>query len=563
MSLFTNKSIYTSLCIFLLMFLCGCAASDNEYSPAMKMIYDDENYKKYREMLDKGLISQDGYYCDSEFSKMQEELREINEAKGDIAVTFSENEYIDVSYYSDSELTLPIDTDNTSLGYEDCIYSAEPVISNTAPAGYVFDRFRIFSYDADGNRHELPADQSEKGLVLRIPMDKSVKGISVEPLGRYENIKLSFSDYYTDTDGSRKELTGKWKINSSEITGDTYEIAANTSYSVQYTYDNDKYYFVSSVPEAMSENSTSGIVYFDKVSASDETDTYSVELHRYIAANFTNTEYISSVSSNGTPLKYENTCRLKAGDTIVITSENKRIYCDETDVSKEKNISGGFDFKCIVPDDLSELTFKARGWYSKKVNFDIEQDWFDKINALGWFSSDEEKLVTIKTGDKEYTYKKIKNSPSIDMKESDDLRIIVSEDIKNFPNLVFEISVNGANPEYIGRSSDSRAVILSYEQAENVRITERHGYVFSDRNIDNGELEVQYKFYDLNGQRKDLTEGQFLEEGSRVEVIVSYIPDGYEITGGAVLPGEKCGTVEITDKTQSSDFVVNSRKISD
>ena len=537
----------------------GCAAADGEYAPAMKDIYDDERYQEYQKMLDEGQISEDGYYIDPEYEEYRNELQNRQAETGDILVTFARNDYFSISYSCDPEMNERIDNDTKFFNYEDCIYASVPTVSSTAPSGYVFDRFRIYTFDENGSRiGEIQAEENENGLVLRIPMEKNIKSISVEPLGKYENRILSFSDYYIDTDGKPKELTGKWKVNGDEIFSETFEISANTPYTVQYSYDPKDYYYVSSVPEAASQNSSGGMVYFDS-----EESSYTVMLRRYIKAEFSDRDSISSISVNGSPVIYGDIVRLRAEDTIELTSENKRICCDGIDASAIEKESGGFRFTYKVPDNVSSLKFRARDWFSKKVTFELDQNLFDYINFLGWFASKEEKLITVKTGDTEVSYKKLKNLPSIEMKESDDLQIIISEDINNTPNLVFEISVNGANPVYIGRSSESRSVILSYDRAENIGITAKHGYVFSTMNIDNGVLDVKYRYYDLRGERKDLTEGQFLEKGMLVEIIVNNIPENYEITGGAVAAGEISGIVEITDKTQSSDFVVNSRNLSD
>ena len=63
----------------------------------------------------------------------------------------------------------------------------------------------------------------------------------------------------------------------------------------------------------------------------------------------------------------------------------------------------------------------------------------------------------------------------------------------------------------------------------------------------------------MDGKR-EVKEGEFLAEGTQVVVKVIDVPAGIEITGGAVKPGSKTGSVSISDSTQSADFVVNSRK---
>ena len=564
-----KKTLKRTFCtVFCMMFLTGCAASDGGNIPAMKYLYENEDYKDYCEKYGKGLISEDGYFINAEYDSMIAELTDNQKPQGDIAVTFSKNYSFDISYYLDPEMTVSIDTDKRTFNYEKRIYASEPAVSSSAPAGLVFDRFRIIGINENGIRKEIPVNYDEQGLVLKVPMDTSIKELIIEPLGRYETKTLSFSDHYMDTEGNEKELSGKWSINGDDINGDTYEIAANESCSVQYSYDPKDYYFVSSVPEALSENSSAGIVYFD-VNA-DETNVFSVELRRYIKAEFPDSNSVSAILINGSDNGYIGTRNnLKASDKISVISADKRIYCGGIDTDSFEKISDGYKFDFIVPENMTSLKFIARDWNSKRVYLTLDSTFFDSINALGWFATDEDKLISVRAGDTEIPLKKLKNTPWIDIRESDELQIIASEDIKNYSNLVFEISVNGANPVYIGRSSESKTISLNYDRVENISINAKHGYVFSKDNIDNGDLDVRYYYFDAQG-KKELNEGQFLEEGSLVQVQV-FVPEGYEITGGAV-PAENvhedvygivCGYVEITDKTGSSDLVVNSRRISE
>lgn len=98
---------------------------------------------------------------------------------------------------------------------------------------------------------------------------------------------------------------------------------------------------------------------------------------------------------------------------------------------------------------------------------------------------------------------------------------------------------------------------LHYDEVESVKITVEKGYVFSTANIDNGQLQVQY----LVDGKREVKEGEFLAEGTQVVVKVVSIPDGMEITGGAVKAGAITGSIFINENTASADFVVNSEKI--
>ncbi len=518
-----------------------------------KQSLSDPDYKKYLDLKADGKINDEGRY----FEDGSEDML-LPDAKGKVHVTFAENAYLHTVYYADAALTQPIDTAACYLEAGDCIYASEPTVRDGCNPAYHFESFRIWKYDENGKRQgELHADSTEDHLVLQIPMDAALTELSVEPFGGYDARTLTLEDYYLTESGTRQNIAGTWVILGESYTGDTAKISAIAPFTVTYRYNADEYFFLRSKPECFSEDTANGEVYFHKTADLYEDDHYSVELHPYLIADIgTGEADIRAVYVNNVKAAWP--CKLKYGDIIAIeTDADHRVICSQGELSEPERLDHGYRFTMQITDDLdvSALRFESRAWGQKEIPFTVPQaNIWEKM--IGLFSDKaEDTLLTVRTGEKVLTYKDLKNGRTVKLNESEKLEIIVGEEIKDAPHIAFLVSVNGANPICITKSTPQKSIQLAYDDVESVEISVEKGYVFSTANIDNGTLTVQYL---LDG-KTPIKEGEFLPEGTQVTVKVTNIPQGVEISGGAVESGMLTGLVTITEKTRSSDFVVNCR----
>ena len=122
---------------------------------------------------------------------------------GTIQVTFARNNYLEVEYYYDEELTHPIDTTNCRLNKGDSIYVSKIKPKKTKSNLYSFSEFRFVFYDNDGNRTDIKKTTNANGKVYTIPNDFEGKGISVLPIGAYKDRELKLESYYFDSDGDQ------------------------------------------------------------------------------------------------------------------------------------------------------------------------------------------------------------------------------------------------------------------------------------------------------------------------------------------------------------------------
>lgn len=517
----------------------------------MQKLLSDEDYNAYLQMKENGELDSENQYIST--------IPSILDDEGKVHVTFAENTYLRVSYFLDAALTQPIDVNSCYLEANDCIYAAAPEVRDGSNSAYHFSEFRVWIYGENGKRvGKLNIENSEENLILQIPMDEQITELSVEPIGCYEGRRLSLYDYYTDADGKQQKLTGTWSINDESYTGDIASISSVIPYSVKYQYHPEEYFLVAAEPENYSHNESKGEVNFHKTPGLYDETQYSVELHPYIkAVGDKGEKNIRSIKVNGKDAALP--CKLKFGDVVVVeTSSEYRLSCNQLKPEQPEKLADGYRFSITITDEItaSELLLRTQKWSSKDISFDVpKENIWDMISGL-FSDKTEDNLLTVRSGDEELTYKKLKNGKTVTLDETDQLQIIVGDEIRNTPHIAFVISVNGANPVRITKASEQKILTLQYDEVESVKITVEKGYVFSSSNINNGDLRVQY----LVDGKREVKEGEFLAEGTQVVVKVIDVPAGIEITGGAVKPGSKTGSVIISDSTKSADFVVNSRK---
>lgn len=288
-------------------------------------ISSDASFVQFQEYTAQGEVV-DGYYAPGGKSvTIIDDSR--CEIQSGIQISFASNSHLDVHYFYDSDFTTQIDAEGCILAPGSSIYAKVKIDSSVATNKYEFSSFRIYEYDTAGQRScisEVPL--RDDGLLWHIPEDFEGNDIVIEPFGKYENRTLSFQDYCYDTTSNRTELDFTWMVDDKSTDGDLLEINPMHPYSVCYKYDNNQYFFVSSVPVCYSYNDNDGTVYFKKVEPNEDITAFSVELKKYMTAEIqVDAAATYSYGDEETNLKKNETYKaehLKYGDKIIIKAEN-------------------------------------------------------------------------------------------------------------------------------------------------------------------------------------------------------------------------------------------------
>lgn len=267
------KLVPVLCCAVSVLVLSGCSAAGASLLRNSGII-TEEDYQSYIELHDSGKLDNDGRYKAPELA--DEPVPSFPD--GSIHVTFAENACISVMYYSDTNLKTPIDPSQCYIMPGAYIYASEPVCRHPSSNHYRFDRFSIYSYDAEGNRgEEVPCGVNEgPPLAIQIPENYEGTELAVVPAGKYEKRQLELSDHYIDSVGQPQELDGTWIVNDAAVSSDILTVNPTEALAVDYQYDPAKYSFVASNPSSFYHEN--GLVRFEVVNATEEIDAYSVEL---------------------------------------------------------------------------------------------------------------------------------------------------------------------------------------------------------------------------------------------------------------------------------------------
>ena len=360
-----KKTIFL-LSVVLTLPLAGCSSAIGKTfidDQMMKKsgVLEDDNYKQYQQMVTEDRIDSDGYFTDK--------LEEDKEPQGQIHVTFAKNSNLETQYYLDSAHEKAIDTSDCYLNPGTSIYAVVTKKDDVFSSMYDFSSFRIYEFDKNGKRVEssdLRMTDTDDGQVLNIPDSFSGTDISIEPVGLYQQGTINLNDYCTDDNGNQNSLAGTWLINNKECTDDSYTISPVSTYLITYQFDSDEYFFLSSDPKCFYVNNEDGIVIFSERKPNDDTDDYSVELHKYISAVLVsdmdrqvsvNNEEIQNLKANS-ELPIGN---LKYGDKVTITTDKEWPALEnnkELILTNSENLSGGkYKYTLIVPEKDGEFLF--------------------------------------------------------------------------------------------------------------------------------------------------------------------------------------------------------------
>ena len=269
-----------------MMALVGCGLEENPISECFntrveKSIInsmdaeDDEDYAQYEEIVQENEIDEEGYFKSAEVNYS------ILQDSDAVHVTFARNSYITVQYFSKEDMAEELNPNGAYLHGNDCIYAVISEVNNPNTGAYEFSGFEVWEFDENNQKkRELEAASFENGLVYRIPEDFDGKEIAIVPLGEYIVRNILLNDYERDNNGAERALAGTWSVNGDTTTGNSASVNPVANYTVTYRYDPEMYVFVSSEPECLYNNETDGIVSFEEISAEQNVDSFSVELHK-------------------------------------------------------------------------------------------------------------------------------------------------------------------------------------------------------------------------------------------------------------------------------------------
>lgn len=348
-------------------------------------IYGSSEYQQYQQYQADGLLTEEGLFP----TPAPIETRDLPDSGRTVQITIASNSFLTCVYYTDEETKAPIAVSELTLSPGESLFVANVTVNNQISNLYGFSKFRIWSYDQEGNRSNKPYKEvtTRTGLLLTVPEDFTGIGFAIEPLGFYTSRQISASAFYRDN-GVRKPFDGgTWEVNNVQFSGST-EISPVDSYTIVYDYSayKDDYYFVTSTPTFWYSKESNHTVIFREVSSNEQETVFSVEMHPYVTLKVTNSclnfyanwylvgdngaGIIKSISING--VSYESISygqksfditRLKVGDSITIRVGNAyKITSKEVNVGTAmplgSNAENGYEYKIVVPDTNNGISIE-------------------------------------------------------------------------------------------------------------------------------------------------------------------------------------------------------------
>ena len=270
-------------CLFL---LSGCSFSDlMSWGTGVK---GDPDYQTWEKLSESGKLDSEGKY-----------------AATAVHVTFSKNNFLDIHYFSNSDMTEEIPDTGCYLLPGDIIYYSVDTVRGSENI-YYFDRLDIIEYDSDNNRGSalnwLITDSSS----LLIPYDYKGTEVSIEPAGHFGSRQMVF---HASTIDGASISNGRWYIDNEAASSETVSVNALNSYCVEYRFDPTQYYLVSASPEPW--KSDEGIVVFEISDAKTGSETYFLAFDKYMAVNIAvqNGEILSIADNSNTVLSRKTDAR--------------------------------------------------------------------------------------------------------------------------------------------------------------------------------------------------------------------------------------------------------------
>lgn len=317
--------------------LSGCAAVDRQLGEIFleeSGIKEREEYIRYEQYQEAGNLDESGQYVLSD-EQLEEALPQ--EPDGQIHVSFADNRYLKILYYTDADMLMPISTSECYLNPGDTIYARLEECKNPNSNLYRLAEYRIKEYDEAGNvRNEYVETPVENVMEYTIPENFTGTELSVFPVGEYADRQISMRVYYVDDSGKECDLgnAGTWFINEEAIHESTAQISSLEAYVLKFEYDTDNYFYVSSGPECFTKDpADAGFVEFWAADPTDADTAYQVELHPYLTLDVKCSEKAQICVGDREPEELKknevwNGEKLRYGDQIIIETTGE---CTITD----------------------------------------------------------------------------------------------------------------------------------------------------------------------------------------------------------------------------------------
>lgn len=366
-----KKLLFTVLYSAIL--LSGCSGASEYLDDQIRResgIAGDENYQVFQRYMEEGKLDDEGYYLEDSFNSDKTQDTVLS---GTVKVSFSENQYLDVKYYSDVEMTKEIRQDESQIAVGSSIYTNISLEKTIPSTSYGFAGFRILEVDADGERTQVDTlVPDENGFLLQLTPEYEGKDMIIAPYGDYTTRVVSLKSSYLDQDEKEHDLVGTWNVNDKPIDDTSAEINPVSSYIISYDFNGDQYFYLSSEPECYYCNNEDGIVIFNKRESTDETLDYEVKLHEYLSAKVHTNQLRYVTIANGEEQEIEagteyEIHRLKYGDQFEIVTDSewselensKELVC----LASEPLIQSGqsaYKYTMTVPEKGAEFHFDPK-----------------------------------------------------------------------------------------------------------------------------------------------------------------------------------------------------------
>ena len=561
--------------IFLLA-LTGCSNTGEQWLRdhviSTSNITDDEDYMQYLTWQEEGKLDQEGYYND--YGDYKEYVEDFKADKissetienfpieqKQVRISFASNAYLLIDYFYDENRENPIETSYCYLDCGESIYASQPQCDNPYTSAYVFAGYRIYEYDAEGNRGKAPIyETGATDKVFTVPDDFRGTELSVEPIGVYQKREVSFRAYIAYGDGTQTAFpSGTWEVNGKEYREDIAQLDSSAVYTVKYRYDSDEYYFVKSNPVHFFESN--GEVEFPRATPMDTNNSYEVQLHPYLAALLEeNIGYIDSIEVNGEHYQVEGKTqervkKLKVGDTVsIVTKEGYRLYCSQFPLDEpEKLDEDRYRYHFSVPDinddihirvNKSEFKVSIASNVGNDISFNIATSSFQRSGLVYEKESFNRKheVVSDTIGAEESV---LISAQGGELPENHVLRLDIEKRDSNDEHtaqIEYISTLPGSQTIDIYENGVAANVSKVYKEI-NVEISLVEAVQYKKEAVDNGTIELKFK--DINGER-ELQDGDYLEASTEVRVVLRPA-DGYYVTGRKVAD-DGCYTEEMRYK---------------
>ena len=363
------KRAFVLLLTFTMLILTGCSAVDAKLEQIIlekSGILEHEDYLQYKQYQEAGSLNENGQYQATGSNDSDTNLQD--EPSGTIHVTFADNRYLKICYYTEAAMTTPLDVDACYLNPGDFLYAKVIECINPNSNLYRLAEYRIVEYDAEGNiKKEYQQEVKDGTLEFEIPNNFSGSELSVMPVGEYPDRNLSMSVYYVDDNGNECSLgnAGTWSINNESIEGNSAQISPIESYVLKFDYDTKNYFYVGCEPGCFTKDpTTAGFVEFWEAEPTDADMSYRVELHKFLelSLKFSDEARVSINKGETETVKKNkvwNPGKLQYGDSITVETagECTIVGGDYRHISATKDpITGGYRYTLKVVQNATSNT---------------------------------------------------------------------------------------------------------------------------------------------------------------------------------------------------------------